>query len=63
MRVVARHATAEASALRMVRMNIPVAILASRGRAPVHVVRRMAARAYGMRWHLGLSEHEDVGVT
>lgn len=63
MRVVAAHARAHLAALRVIRMHVRVAALASVLRRGFHVVRRVAARASAMCRHLGFGQHVLVTVT
>ena len=61
-RVVASLTASEPSSLWVIRVHVPVAVLARRRGALAHVVRLVAARAVGMRRYLRCCEHDDVCV-
>ena len=63
MRVVARHTAAARDPLGMIRMHVPVALGASRGRRRADVVRRVATAASRVRRHFGLRQHHHRRVT
>lgn len=60
--VVAGEAGRPCNSLGMLRVHIPVAFGARRAGVASHIVRRMAARAKGMRRHFRLGEHDDTGM-
>lgn len=61
-RIVASQTRCALAALRVVGVNVPMAIVADpRGSAP-NVVRRVAVRAHGMRRYRSLGQYHDVGM-
>jgi hypothetical protein len=62
MRVVARQAGTARDALGMIGMHVPMALCAGGARSATNVVRGVAAGANGVCRHLGLREHDHVGM-
>ncbi len=62
MHVVAGEAASQASALRVIRVNVPVTIFAGRKGALFDVVRLMTTHALRVLRHLCFGEHEHGGV-